>query len=101
VPDVSESALGVNTRVGAAAPTGHRSRRNTGSCRAGLWRSVPSNSRRGRVLSVDGDGLRLVELMAALSLATDLGTGQPMEHALLNAAKPAIVFPPILKAGTP
>src|SRR6516225_3602176 len=26
--------------------------------------------------------LRLAELVAALSLATDLGTGQPMEHAL-------------------
>jgi len=34
---------------------------------------------------VEGDGLRLVELMAALSLATDLGTGQPMEHALRTA----------------
>jgi HD-GYP domain-containing protein (c-di-GMP phosphodiesterase class II) len=28
------------------------------------------------------DGLRLTELIAAISLATDLGTGQPMEHAL-------------------
>jgi HD-GYP domain-containing protein (c-di-GMP phosphodiesterase class II)/DNA-binding CsgD family transcriptional regulator len=28
------------------------------------------------------DELRLAELIAALSLATDLGTGQPMEHAL-------------------
>ena len=27
-------------------------------------------------------GIRLAELIAALSLATDLGTGQPMEHAL-------------------
>ena len=27
-------------------------------------------------------GLRLVELLASLSLATDLGTGQPMEHGL-------------------
>ncbi len=26
--------------------------------------------------------IRLVELMTALSLATDLGMGQPMEHAL-------------------
>ncbi|MDP9073941.1 MAG: LuxR family transcriptional regulator, partial [Actinomycetota bacterium] len=34
---------------------------------------------------MEGDGLRLVELMAALSLATDLGTGQPMEHALRTA----------------
>lgn len=32
---------------------------------------------------VSGDGrLRLAELMAALSMATDLGMGQPMEHAL-------------------
>jgi response regulator RpfG family c-di-GMP phosphodiesterase len=29
-----------------------------------------------------GAPLRLAELVAALSLATDLGTGQPMEHAL-------------------
>lgn len=28
------------------------------------------------------DGLRLTELVAAISLATDLGTGQPLEHAL-------------------
>lgn len=28
------------------------------------------------------DSLRMAELIAALSLATDLGTGQPMEHAL-------------------
>jgi HD-GYP domain-containing protein (c-di-GMP phosphodiesterase class II) len=28
------------------------------------------------------DSVRLAELVAALSLATDLGTGQPMEHAL-------------------
>src|SRR5690242_1167847 len=28
------------------------------------------------------DRVRMVELTAALSLATDLGTGQPMEHAL-------------------
>lgn len=27
-------------------------------------------------------GFRLSELVAALSLATDLGTGQPIEHAL-------------------
>ncbi len=30
----------------------------------------------------DTDGLRLAELMAALSLATDLGMGQPLEQAL-------------------
>ncbi|GAB3202111.1 hypothetical protein GCM10027261_38720 [Geodermatophilus arenarius] len=30
----------------------------------------------------DGDGLRLTELVASISLATDLVTGQPMEHAL-------------------
>ena len=29
-----------------------------------------------------GSGLRLIELTAALSLATDAGTGQPFEHAL-------------------
>ena len=33
-------------------------------------------------MHADGDGVRLTELVAAISLATDLGTGQPMEHAL-------------------
>lgn len=33
-------------------------------------------------MPVDPAPLRLAELVAALSLATDLGTGQPMEHAL-------------------
>ena len=33
-------------------------------------------------VSADGDGPRLAELVAAISLATDLGTGQPMKHAL-------------------
>ncbi len=32
--------------------------------------------------SPDGNGVRLAELVAAISLATDIGTGQPMEHAL-------------------
>ncbi|MCB0194464.1 MAG: HD domain-containing protein [Anaerolineae bacterium] len=32
--------------------------------------------------SVDSTPLRLAELMAALSIATDLGMGQPMEHAM-------------------
>jgi HD-GYP domain-containing protein (c-di-GMP phosphodiesterase class II) len=38
-----------------------------------------------RILTIvdePGDGVRLAELVAALSLATDLGTGQPLEHAL-------------------
>jgi HD-GYP domain-containing protein (c-di-GMP phosphodiesterase class II)/DNA-binding CsgD family transcriptional regulator len=36
------------------------------------------------LVAVDGpdDGVRLSELVAAISLATDLGTGQPLEHAL-------------------
>jgi len=33
-------------------------------------------------LRVDGSGVRLAELMAALSMATDLGMGQPLESAL-------------------
>ena len=33
-------------------------------------------------MDAPADGLRLCELVAAISLATDLGTGQPMEHAL-------------------
>lgn len=45
------------------------------------------NPRRGVILTgvdekVGGDGFRLTELVAAISLATDLGTGQPIEHAL-------------------
>ncbi|MGY1780640.1 HD domain-containing phosphohydrolase [Geodermatophilus sp. SYSU D01036] len=32
--------------------------------------------------STDGDGLRLTELVASISLATDLVSGQPLEHAL-------------------
>jgi HD-GYP domain-containing protein (c-di-GMP phosphodiesterase class II) len=35
---------------------------------------------------VDGSGLRLAELVAAVSLASDLGLGQPMEH-LLRACR--------------
>ena len=30
----------------------------------------------------DGGGIRLAELVASLSLATDLGRGQPMEHCI-------------------
>src|SRR5688572_5995739 len=40
---------------------------------------------RSRILVVVDEpvgGVRLAELVAAISLATDLGTGQPMEHAL-------------------
>ncbi len=33
-------------------------------------------------MDAEADGPRLCELVAAISLATDLGTGQPMEHAL-------------------
>jgi HD-GYP domain-containing protein (c-di-GMP phosphodiesterase class II) len=33
-------------------------------------------------VTADDDGLRLAELVAAYSLATDLGLGQPMEHVL-------------------
>ena len=31
-------------------------------------------------MTAAGDGVRLAELVAALSLATDLGLGQPQEH---------------------
>lgn len=34
----------------------------------------------GQVESRTGGELRLAELIAAMSLATDLGLGQPMEH---------------------
>jgi HD-GYP domain-containing protein (c-di-GMP phosphodiesterase class II) len=37
------------------------------------------------------DDLRLTELVAAISLATDLGTGQPMEHALRTCLLSAAV----------
>ncbi len=36
----------------------------------------------GAVVSGQDSGLRLAELVAAFSLATDLGMGQPMEHVL-------------------
>jgi HD-GYP domain-containing protein (c-di-GMP phosphodiesterase class II) len=39
----------------------------------------------------DVDGVRLTELVAAISLATDLGTGQPMEHALRTCRLSAAV----------
>jgi HD-GYP domain-containing protein (c-di-GMP phosphodiesterase class II) len=35
--------------------------------------------------ALEGDRLRLAELLAALSLATDLGMGQPLEHGLRTA----------------
>ena len=38
-----------------------------------------------RVGAVEGDRLRLAELLSALSLATDLGMGQPLEHGLRTA----------------
>jgi HD-GYP domain-containing protein (c-di-GMP phosphodiesterase class II) len=41
----------------------------------------PGNVDRARLVSVERR-LPLVELMASMSLATDLGTGQPMEHGL-------------------
>jgi len=34
---------------------------------------------------VDGQGIRTAELVGVLSVATDLGTGQPLEHALRTA----------------
>ncbi len=34
-------------------------------------------------------GVRLAELLAVLSLAADLGMGQPMEHALIDGTAPA------------
>jgi hypothetical protein len=36
----------------------------------------------GAVSSVAGSDVRLAELVASMSLATDLGLGQPMEHVL-------------------
>src|SRR5205814_6860168 len=45
------------------------------------WMSTTCVSRASETACVDGN-VRLIELMAALSLATDLGTGQPMEHGL-------------------
>jgi HD-GYP domain-containing protein (c-di-GMP phosphodiesterase class II) len=56
----------------------------TGAAGVGLAARTP----RAGSVDVRGDGgatagrLRLAELVAALSLATDLGTGQPLEHAL-------------------
>ena len=45
--------------------------------------SAPLSMINARMTTATQDsGVRLAELMAALSLATDLGTGQPMEHAI-------------------
>src|SRR6266568_502798 len=43
---------------------------------------VPAHGMIGAVVSGQDSGLRLAELVAAFSLATDLGMGQPMEHVL-------------------
>lgn len=40
----------------------------------------PSDTPKSRV--ADGDGVRAAEVVGALSLATDLATGQPLEHGL-------------------
>jgi hypothetical protein len=45
-------------------------------------------------------GFRLTELVAAVSLATDLGTGQPMEHALRTCLSMAVADEWGLDAGT-
>src|SRR5262249_7696878 len=47
------------------------------------WHSVIAGSYHQRVNAGEKDsGLRLAELVAAFSRATDLGIGQPMEHVL-------------------
>src|SRR5687767_2017216 len=46
-------------------------------------RMTESGARRGRSIAGEGGSeVRLAELMAALSLATDLGTGQPLERGI-------------------
>jgi hypothetical protein len=53
------------------------------------------------VPSLDGDGLRLTELVAAISLASDLVMGQPMEHALRTCRLSVVVADHLgLDAGT-
>jgi hypothetical protein len=54
---------------------------------------VPALSGRCGVVAADDadSGLRLAELVAAFSLATDLGLGQPMEHVLRSVAGLALV----------
>ena len=47
------------------------------------WRVCP-HSTIGVEASDQDSGLRLAELLAAFSLATDSGMGQPMEHVLLT-----------------
>ena len=51
-----------------------------------LYNRLPHDDRTGRRIvamhRVGDPGARLAEVVAALSLATDLGMGQPMEHAL-------------------
>lgn len=41
-----------------------------------------TRGRSGASVERASDGVRLAELVASLSLATDLATGQPLEHGL-------------------
>src|SRR5687767_12695501 len=51
--------------------------------------------------SHQGQGLRLAELVAAISLAIDLGVGQPLEHALRTCRLSAAIAAQLgLDAGT-
>lgn len=53
-----------------------------GSCETVIVRPDPSTSGLTTAPSGPDTGIRLADLVAAFSLATDLGLGQPMEHAL-------------------
>jgi HD-GYP domain-containing protein (c-di-GMP phosphodiesterase class II) len=70
----------------APAPTPGHSRDLTGprgaATRATVLAGLPLRDTGIVVRSTDADGLRLTELVAAISLATDLAMGQPVEHAL-------------------
>ena len=47
-----------------------------------MLESPTEATRENRCVSDDGSGVRLSELLAAVSLGTDLGMGHPMEHVL-------------------
>jgi len=54
---------------------------NNGDIVAGMMPGTAGNEMRSRALN---SGVRLAELMAALSIGTDLGMGQPLESALCS-----------------
>src|SRR5436309_5194356 len=89
---VSTFAMGTSSvpRLDANLPTSRDGTHGSAPCRRAFTRQIARRFRRAPrstsyaagVTSNDPTGLRLAELVAAFSLASDLGLGQPMEHVL-------------------